>query len=112
MKINVDKREHKRATWNGLVDIRKDPKGTPTEALLINVSFGGMAVYSKEPMKGKIHITFYFLDGRKHFSELLWGKAVRSRKIGSYHVVGIEFSDLNVKDHKGILSLVEYATSW
>lgn len=112
MEINVDKRTQRRATWTGLVDIRKTPKDPPSEALLINVSFGGLGIYSKELIKGKVHITFYFLDKRTQFSETIWGEVVRIRKLGSYHVVGIKFIDLNVRNHKGILSLVEYATSW
>ncbi len=112
MKNKTDKREKKRATWTGLVDLRKNAESPPSEALTINISFGGIAVYTKEPVKGKLIVTFYFQKKDNHYAESVWCKVARINKVGSHHMLGLEFIDLNAKAHKGILSLAEYTTSF
>jgi len=104
----IERRKYKRASMIGLVEVRKDPNDPPQEAYAINISYGGLALYIKQPLMGKVTAKLYFGDGTgKKIGETVVGQVVWQEKTGSWYAIGLQFEDLNPQDHSMILGFLK-----
>ena len=104
----TERRKYKRASLIGLVEIRKEVGDPPLEAYAINISYGGVAIYIKNSLTGKVYITLYFGDGTgKKLDETVVGKIVWQEKTGSWYALGLQFEDLNPQDHSMICGFLK-----
>ncbi len=106
----TERRKYRRASMIGLVEVRKDPSDSPAEAYAINISYGGMAVYSKNPLSGRVYIKLYFGDGTgKKIDETVVGQIVWQEQMGSWYVMGVQFKGLNPQDHSMTLGFLKWS---
>jgi hypothetical protein len=104
----TERRKYKRPSLIGLVEIRKEMGNPPLEAYAINISYGGLAVYIKNPLTGKVYVTLYFGDGTgKKLDETIIAKVVWQEKTGSWYALGLRFEELNLQDHSMILGFLK-----
>ncbi len=82
---------------------------SPVEAYIVNLSYGGVGLYVKEPLEGRVQVAISLgVDKDTHVAEMVWGHVCwKGRLIGSSWVVGISFEGLNPKDHGRLLSYLE-----
>src|SRR3989304_8314837 len=82
---------------------------SPIEAYIVNLSYGGVGLYVKEPLEGRVQVAISLgVDKEKHVAEMVWGHVCwKGRLMGSSWVVGISFEGLNPKDHARLLSYLE-----
>ena len=113
MKKYSTRRKSRRAIFVVLADIRPNPMAPPIESHVINLSYGGAAFLTKEPLKGRLEITLYLLDKKsKRVSEVIWGRISWNKKLGSLYSIGVEFIGLNEKDHRAIIYNIDEALRW
>jgi c-di-GMP-binding flagellar brake protein YcgR len=106
----MERRKYRRASIIGLVEIRKDPEGSFTEAYAINISYGGLAVYSKNPLTGRVYVKLYFGDGTgKKIDETVVAQVVWQESVGSWYAVGLQFKGLNPQDHSMTLGFLKWS---
>jgi hypothetical protein len=101
-------RTFKRASYIALASVRTGSTGMPVEAHVVNLGFGGVAVYTRADLAGQVEVTLFHADGKgKTVTETIWGKLAWKRPVGSLMACGIEFGNLNPEDHPVTLSLME-----
>jgi hypothetical protein len=106
----TERRKYRRASIIGLVEIRKDPKGSFVEAYAINISYGGLAVYSKNPLTGQVYVKLYFGDGTgKKIDETAVAQVAWQERVGSWYAVGLQFKGLNPQDHSMTLGFLKWS---
>jgi hypothetical protein len=83
-----------------------------TVAYAFNVSYGGLGMYTQKSISEKSHvdvwISFHEADGKSR-EERVGGIVRWVRQLNDLHAFGIEFEELNVKDHPLILNFVQEA---
>jgi len=106
----INRRKYKRPTMIGLIDIKSEPGGSKVEAYAINISYGGMAIYSKQLLTGRLQIKLYYEDGTgQRLGETVTGKVAWKRETGEWYAIGLQFDELNKKDHSMTLDFVDRA---
>ena len=101
-------RTFKRISYIALAFVKTGADTPPAEAYLINLSYGGVAVYTQSNLDGQVEITILHEDHKgKTSAETLWGNVAWKRKLGILNVCGIEFGNLNPEDHAVTMSLME-----
>jgi hypothetical protein len=101
-------RTFKRASYIALASVRNESNATPSEAHVVNIGFGGVAVYTRADLSGQVEVTLFHADGRgKTVTETIWGRLAWKRTVGSLNACGIEFGNLNPQDHAVTLALME-----
>ena len=106
----ADQRKKKRVSMIAAAVIRPSPSGPPIEAYIINISYGGLGLYVKEPLEGRVQTAISLRVGTgKRVTETVWGHVTWKKPVGSSYAVGISFEGLNPQDHKTLLSYLE---SW
>lgn len=101
-------RTFKRLSYIALAFVKKHSEAAPTEAQVINLSYGGIAIYSREVLDGQVEVSVFYEDeGDKTVTEHLWGKIAWKKKVGSMIAYGVEFGNLNPEDHRITMSLME-----
>ncbi|HEX9758147.1 MAG TPA: PilZ domain-containing protein [Nitrospiria bacterium] len=101
-------RTFKRISYIALASLKTPTQSTPIEAYIINFSYGGVAIYTKEDFEGQVEITLYLEgNGGKTVAETLWGNVAWKRNVGSMTAWGIEFGNLNPQDHSVTMALME-----
>ncbi len=104
----IERRKYKRPSMIGLVDLIEQPGQPPTEAYSINISYGGMAIYSRKALTDRVWIKVYFEDATgKRLSEMVTGRVAWTRPLGTWQAAGIEFDNLDPKLHSMILGFLE-----
>jgi c-di-GMP-binding flagellar brake protein YcgR len=105
-----DQRKKKRISMIAAAAVRPSPSGPPIEAYIINISYGGLGLYVKEPLEGRVQTAISLRVGTgKRVTETVWGNVTWKNPVGSSYAVGISFEGLNPKDHRVLLSYLE---SW
>ena len=106
----LERRKYRRASMIGLVEVRKNPTDPPLEAYAVNISYGGMAVYSKDPLSGQVYVKLYFVDGTgKKVDETVAGQVVWQEYVGSWYAVGVQFKGLNPQNHSMTLGFLKWS---
>jgi hypothetical protein len=103
--------KHKRARLIGPVEVKQNPSGPSLKAYVLDISYGGMAIQLKEALKGQVEATVFFasaVGGR--IGETVKGRVIWCRAFDSLHKVGIEFENLNPKDHMLTLRVIRALT--
>jgi hypothetical protein len=101
-------RTFKRLSYIALAVVKTGPETPPAEAYVVNLSYGGVAVYTKADLAGQVEITLLHEKGPgRTAAETLWGHVAWNRKLGSMNACGIEFGNLNPEDHGVTMSLME-----
>ncbi len=83
-----------------------------TVAYAINISYGGLAMYAQKPISEKSHIQVWtsLADSNGKPREERVGGVVRwVRQLNDHYGFGIEFEELNIKDHPLILNFIQEA---
>jgi hypothetical protein len=87
--------------------IRGEP---PMEAYSINASYGGICLYTKQflPVGTQATVKLFYLDTilEKSF-ETIEGTVIWYRPVGQMYGVGIQFKNLNPKEHPQLISHLE-----
>lgn len=101
-------RVFKRVSYIALASVKTGSGVSPIEAYVINFSYGGVAIYSKEELEGQVEITLYLENGKgETIPETLWGNVAWKKKVGSLIASGIEFGNLNPQDHSLTMAIME-----
>lgn len=88
--------------------VKSDFRRSPVEAHVINIGYGGMAIYVRGRLEGQIDITIFHEDENgKTVAETLLGNAAWNKALGSMTACGIEFGNLNPQDHGYTMSIIE-----
>ncbi len=83
-----------------------------TVAYAINISYGGLAMYAQKPIAEKSHVQVWIslADSNGKPREERVGGVVRwVRQFNDHYGFGIEFEELNIKDHPLILNFIQEA---
>ncbi len=83
-----------------------------TVAYAINISYGGLAMYAQKPIAEKSHVQVWIslADSNGKPREERVGGVVRwVRQLNDHYGFGIEFEELNIKDHLLILNFIQEA---
>jgi len=103
-----DQRKKKRVNMIAAAVVRPSPSGPPIEAYIINISHGGLGMYVKEPLDGRVQTTINLRVGtNKRVTETVWGHVTWKKPVGLSYAIGISFEGLNPKDHGVLLSFLE-----
>jgi len=85
--------------------VRQSPSGPPIEAYVVNISYGGIGLYIKESLQGRVQTTINLRVGEnKRVTVTVWGHVNWKKSVGMMYAVGISFEGLNTKDHRVLLS--------
>ncbi len=84
-------------------------RNSPIEAHIVNISYGGVGLYVKEPLEGRVQVAISLgVEEDTHIAEIVSGHVCWNRRlIGSSWVVGISFEGLNPKEHGRLLSYLD-----
>jgi hypothetical protein len=106
----TDQRKNKRIPIIAEATVRCETSNNLINSYLINISYGGMGIYTKEPLSGRVMIAIgLFGDSAEKIVETLWGNVIWKKSIGLMYATGISFEGLNPKDHGLLLSFLERA---
>ena len=101
-------RTFKRLSYIAEALVKANKTAAPSEAHVINLSYGGAAIYTRADLKGQVEITLFLKnEAGQTVAETLWGNVVWKREMGSLNAIGLEFGNLNPKDHSITMSLME-----
>lgn len=102
-------RTFKRLSYIALAFIKKNSTAAPAEAYVINISYGGVAIYTQAELEGQVEITlFHEEEGEKRaLAETLGGTIAWRRPVGRIIACGIEFGNLNPDDHPVTMAVLE-----
>jgi hypothetical protein len=102
-------RTFKRLPYIALALIKTDVTAVPVEAYVVNLGYGGIAVYSNAELTGQLEITLFHEEeqARRAVTEILWGTVAWQKPVGTMTAYGIEFGNLNPDDHPITMSIVE-----
>jgi c-di-GMP-binding flagellar brake protein YcgR len=98
----------KRAKMIGVIHVKKSPQEPPVEGYALDISYGGMAVNLDYAVQGKIEVIVQFPDeaGRKT-QETVLAHVVWCKSYGPFYRTGIEFDNLNERDHPQLLTYIK-----
>ncbi len=103
-----NKRQKKRATMVAAAAVKTDAGSSPVEAHIINISLGGVGLYSRHSLEGRVQVAVCLRIGPdREVAESVWGKVTWKEKIGSSYAIGIAFEGLNHQEHSMLLSYLE-----
>lgn len=105
-------RKYQRFPFLAILKLVDNETADPTVAYAINISYGGLAMYAQKPIaeKSHVHIWIPFTDSNGKPREERVGGVVRwVRQFNDHHGFGIEFEELNIKDHPLILNFIQEA---
>ena len=83
-----------------------------TVAYAINISYGGLAMYAQKPITEKSHVQVWIslTDPNGQPRDERVGGVVRwVRQFNDHYGFGIEFEELNIKDHPLVLNFIQEA---
>lgn len=88
--------------------VKTDSRRGPVEAHVINIGYGGMAIYVRGKLEGQIEITIFHEDEHgQTIAETLLGNIAWTKVLGSLTACGIEFGNLNPQDHSYTMTVIE-----
>jgi hypothetical protein len=88
--------------------VRQGFSNSPIEAYIINISYGGLGMYVKTPLEGRVQTAISLSVGTgRRVTETVWGHVTWKKPVGSSYAIGISFEGLNAQDHRMLLSHLE-----
>ena len=87
--------------------VTQGPPQPPVAGYVINISYGGIGLYVKDPVHGRVQTTVNLHVGRKRIPVTVWGNVTWEKTVGMLYAVGISFEGLNPQDHDILLSFLE-----
>ncbi len=113
--FDPSRRKFRRVNVIGTGEIQKDPGSPSNEVFLNNIGYGGVAVYSKAwlNLEEQIELSLYWKDREnKEVTEKMRGEIIWHSKTGSLYVLGIQFQDLNTREHKLTIYTIDNLLKW
>ena len=109
------KRRYPRVTFSALTELLLSEEDTLIHAYPFSAGYGGMGVYTLRPIPiGREIITRVFLtmgNGRK-VTDTITSTVKWCDLIGGMYRLGIEFKEMNPKEHQTFLSYLKGANCW
>lgn len=103
-----NQRQKDRISMFAAAVVRNSPSSPPVEAYIVNISYGGLGMYVKKPLQGRVQTALNLSIGKsKRVTETIWGQVTWVKPVGTSYAVGISFEGLNPKDHGVLLSFLE-----
>lgn len=106
----MNNRKAKRYLKDNSIEVILRSRGNETTGVAVNLSRKGVDICCQNPPEigSEIFITFHFENEKKRtVFESIQGKVKWTKKLGLNHA-GVEFlSEINEKNHAGILSRIE-----
>jgi Tfp pilus assembly protein PilZ len=106
-------REHARYGIASLAEVHYLESGVRVDGLVSNVSRGGIAIYTEEPLKTgqnvRVKISFLQTNGNQEITEVIPGRVLWTKPLHNHYVVGIAFTSLDEHRHAVLLQNLEYA---
>ena len=105
-------RKYKRHPFLATVKLINLETKEATEAYTINISYGGLAVYVQKPIpeKGRVQVWIPFTDSTgKPLEEAVEGTVRWIRQYKDFYGIGIEFVEVNRKNHQIVLNFIQEA---
>ena len=109
MKKNENRKKERVPVIASAFVVNPNQLGSPIEACIVNLSYGGVGLYVREPLEGRVQVAISLgFEKDKHVAEMVWGHVCwKGRLPGSWWVVGISFEGLNPKDHGRLLAYLD-----
>ncbi len=105
-------RKHQRYPFLTTVKLIHQESKHSTVGYTINISYGGMAMYVQKPVaeESQVEVWVPFIDstGKPH-GESVKGTVRWVRQFNDHYGVGLEFEELNRRDHPIILNFIQEA---
>lgn len=108
----ADRRRHKRVGLVREVSLAPIQRKKEVKALVVNVSRSGLELYGQTtvPQGTEVVVRMLFMDEDGiDKPEVIAGKVKWSKLLSGNYVVGVEFNDLNERDHFMLLAYIRYA---
>jgi hypothetical protein len=102
-----DQRKKSRISMVATAVVTQSPPQPPTAGYVINISYGGVGLYVKDPVRGRVQTTINLHVGRKRIPVTVSGHVTWEKTVGLLYAVGISFEGLNPQDHYVLLSFLE-----
>ena len=100
-----DQRKKRRISMIAAAVVRQSPSAPPIKAYVINISYGGIGLYIRESVRGRVQTTINLRVGAKKWVPVtVRGHVNWKKSVGMMSAVGISFEGLNTKDHGVLLS--------
>lgn len=78
---------------------------------MLDISYGGIGLLTKQPLKGHVEVTLYFARGfEDRIAETVQGRVVWCSPYNGSYRAGIEFETLHPKDHTLTLKVLKAFT--
>lgn len=105
-------RKYQRLPFLSVVKLTNLDTQESQEAHTFNISYGGLGMYVQHPIteKSRIRVSMSFLDpAGKSIEETVEGTVRWAKQLKDLYGFGIEFEDLNSKDHPMTLNFIQEA---
>jgi hypothetical protein len=108
-----DHRKYRRISMMNSAELMLPGDSDPIEALVDNVSYGGIGLYIPEQMTEgpDVIVRIVYNEGKpEKFAETIPGTVRWCRPFGTWYGVGIEFKYLSPKEHGRLLNYLDQAS--
>jgi hypothetical protein len=105
--MNSDQRKKIRISMVATAVVAPAPPKLPVAGYVINISFGGIGLYVKSPVEGRVQTTVNLHIGNQRIPITVSGQVTWRKAVGMMYAVGISFEGLNPRDHDILLSFLE-----
>jgi c-di-GMP-binding flagellar brake protein YcgR len=87
----TDPRKQTRVSIIGMVKVRHEGRRSILHALTINIGYGGIGIYIRQPLSGRVQVEISFSDSDgKDVAETIEGTVAWQKQVGNWH--GVVFS--------------------
>jgi len=108
------KRTHARYGIASLAEVTFPESGEAVDALVSNVSQGGIGIYSPVPLTVgrdvRVKISFLQTNGNQEVTEVIPGKVAWVKPLHNHFVIGITFTVLDSDRHSNLLNTIQGAS--
>lgn len=106
----INRRIYDRVFLLGKADIKSVNSGKSTSGYAINVSTGGLALYTEEAFEinADLRITIYFKFEIGEKNEEVAGMVRWIKPVGNIFAIGIQFKDVSRETHPMIFSYLDF----
>jgi c-di-GMP-binding flagellar brake protein YcgR len=108
----MERRKYDRIRLLGQAEIRQSGIDHPIQAHILDMSYGGMQLYTKESITGTVKIllcNFKDLESgaEKWANEIIKAKVIQCKKKGAGFSVSVEFDALDSENHNRTLAFLD-----
>jgi c-di-GMP-binding flagellar brake protein YcgR len=104
----ADARKYARVSMIASAEVKREGDDSLLYGLTVNISMGGVGIYVKEPLSGRIQAKIYFsYSTGEDVGITVDGTVAWQKRVEGWYSVGIQFDGLNPHDHAVIYKFLE-----